>query len=109
MNEASKEQVIHARAGGPGGSVIVECMALRDYFAGTTGEEAIHILTLLYGIDELDFWGRDDLTNALAEIKFALADAMLAQRDKKNDDTGVNPQSPTKTLASGSYDTQQGR
>ncbi len=63
-------------------------MSLRLWLAGHAGEEAMQVLTLLYGIDELDLWGRDDLTSALAEIKLALADAMLNKLNKDATQTG---------------------
>ena len=94
MHEASKEQVIHAGAGGPGGSVIVECMALRDYFAGET-LKGLYANAGWYAACHKVSENPEVFRATMADEAYKQADDMIDRRDKKKDDAG-EPSEPVK-------------
>jgi len=70
-----QEQMNLGDTAGPG-------MSLRDWFAGHAGQEALALLARYYGDDWMES-GLVDAFDKLAETKMAIADAMIAERDKE--------------------------
>ena len=65
-------------------------MSLRDWFAGTSGREALFVLETTGG--EWLRFGEDNAVNQLAKMKLKIADAMLKEREGSEMDLYLNEQ-----------------